>query len=188
MIAMLPDFPVRALASTWLRFTWDLKKVPATEPVVPAPYHVRAADADEEEVVRKVALSAFGMDSGWSHLQGSFVEKIRAQIAAAFEKNAGNCLALVHGTRIIGASVLNPDPSAAYHLLTGPCVLHEYRSRSLGSQLLRASLLTLRKAGLETAAGVTKNKTTAARYIYPKFDGVAAAWDSDLETAPRLAA
>jgi len=179
------------MTTTWLRFTWDLSKVPSSSPgsEIPTPYQLRDAAAEEEEVIQKVTYSAFSMDSGWGNLQSPFVENIRKQVAAAFEKDAkSRCLALLHGSRIIGASVLGLEEGTTNHLVTGPCILHEYRSRGLGSQLLYASLLALREAGIKKAFGVTREKTTSARFIYPKFGGIPEPWTPDFEPAPKIAA
>jgi hypothetical protein len=179
----------RTMITTWLRFSWDLTNLASSEYEVPTPYQLREATLDEEEVVQKVAYSAFSMDSGWGNLQSPFVENLRKQIAAAFDKDA-KCrrLALLHGTRIIGCSVLDMEEDAANHLITGPCILHEYRSRGLGSQVLLASLLTMREAGLRKALGITRDKTTSARFIYPKYGGVPEPWAPDFESEPKLAA
>jgi predicted N-acetyltransferase YhbS len=171
------------MTTTWLRYTWDLAKVPSGEGVISPPYQLRTATEEEVETVQKVTYSAFSMDSGWGNLQSPFVERIKKQVTAAFEKDAKNALVLLHGSRIIGSSVLDFDGAASTNLVTGPCVLHEYRSRGLGSQILHASLLTLRESGLSTAAGVTRDKTTTARFIYPKFGGIPSTWTPDFEPA-----
>ncbi len=177
------------MTTTWLRFTWDLEKIPSGENAVETPYSLRPATSEETETIQKVTATSFSMDSGWGDLQSPFVERIRKQVAAAFGKEARNqCLALLHGSRIIGSSVLCLDPDATTHLMTGPCVLHEYRSRGLGSQLLHATLHALRESGLKTAHGITRDKTITARFIYTKFGGVPAAWTQDLESEPKLAA
>lgn len=177
------------MTTTWLRFSWDLTKVPTSGSDIPAPYQLRDASAEEEDVVQKVTYSAFSMDSGWGNLQSPFVENIRKQVAAAFEKDAKTrCLVLLHGSRIIGTSVLSLEDGAANNLVTGPCILHEYRSRGLGSHVLHASLLALRESGMKKAFGVTREKTTSARFIYPKFGGVSEPWAPDSESAPKIAA
>ena len=177
------------MTTTWQRFTWDLTKVPSAGSEIPAPYQLRDATAEEEDIIQKVTYSAFSMDSGWGNLQSPFVENIRKQVAAAFEKDAkSRCLALLHGSRIIGSSVLGLEDGAANHLVTGPCILHEYRSRGLGSHMLHSSLLALREAGLKKAFGVTREKTTSARFIYPKYGGTTEPWTPDFESAPKIAA
>lgn len=176
------------MTTTWLRFTWDLGNLTGIEGVI-SPYQLRPATPEEEEVVEKVTVSAFSMDSGWGNLQSPFVENIRRQVAASFGKDAPcQSLVLLHGSRIIGSSVLCAQSSAPNHLVTGPCILHEYRSRGLGSQLLGASLLALRDAGLKSASGITREKTTSARFLYPKFGGTPEPWTPDFETTPKMAA
>ena len=86
----------------------------------------------------------------------------------AFEpEKSGICLALRHGLRMIGASILVPDPTAGNHLTPGPCVLMEYRNRGLGTALLEESLRQLRAAGLSRAAGLTK-KTLRPRNSFTR--------------------
>jgi predicted N-acetyltransferase YhbS len=55
-------------------------------------------------------------------------------------------LVICHGQRIIGASALSTEMDAENHLLSGPCVLMEYRNRGLGTALLYYSLKQLRTA------------------------------------------
>jgi len=174
---------------SWLRFEWDLKKLPAAEIVIPPSYVLRAVEKDDEAVIQKVTASAFSMDTGWGDTQKIIVERMRVNTGLAFEKDGkGGCVVLQHGSRIIGSSVLRFDQEADNHLTTGPCILHEYRSRGLGSLLLQASLLALREAGLTRAFGMAPEKTAAARFIYPKFGGVATPVVTDLESASKQAA
>ncbi|MEI6338950.1 MAG: GNAT family N-acetyltransferase [Verrucomicrobiota bacterium] len=174
----------------WLRFTWDLEKIPTAEPSVPTPFTLRVTEGDEEAAVQKTVASAFSMDTGWGDIQKFLIERMTKSIGLAFEKDSkSRCLVLLHGTRIIGASVLCTDPDADNHLTTGPCILHEYGSRGLGSLLLSASLSALRADGLKRAYGITREKTASARFIYPKSGGGAAApWTLDLEAPAKPAA
>lgn len=177
------------MTNFWQRFTWDLNKIPKGESDPPSPYILRPALAEEEDIVQKVVSTAMSTDSGWGDVQKVLLERVRKHISQAFEKDEpGQCLALLHGSRIIGCSVISPDSAADNNLVTGPCILHEYRSRGLGSFLLSASLAALREAGLKTAYGVTRDKTIAARFIYPKFGGQASPWEQDTDVAPKLAA
>jgi len=174
---------------TWLRFTWDLEKLPTAEPEVPAPFTLRVAEGDEEAVVQKTVASAFSMDTGWGDIQKFLIERMTKSVGLAFEKDSkSRCLVLLHGTRIIGASVLSTEADADNHLTTGPCILQEYGSRGLGSFLLSASLSTLRAAGLKSAHGITREKTASARFIYPKSGGTVAPWTFDLEAPSKQAA
>ena len=54
--------------------------------------------------------------------------------------------------------------------------------------LLLASLQALREAGCKRARGIVRDRTTMARFVYPKFGGVSAPWTPDAELLPRIAA
>jgi len=65
--------------------------------------------------------------------------------------------------------VLNTDVEADSNLVSGPCVLSEYCNRGLGTALLHATLVQFREAGLERVVAITKENTTACKFVYPKF-------------------
>jgi hypothetical protein len=98
------------------------------------------------------------------------------------------CVIVRHGCRIIAASVVNSGAGAENHLATGSCGLHEYRGRGSGTVLLEASLGALRSASLRNAYGLTRDKTAATRFLYPKFGGSPGRWAADFEVAQKLAA
>lgn len=172
---------------SWLRFEWDLTSLTVNESKSAAPYVLRRADKGEEDVVQKVAASAFNMDSAWSDARTYISEQITRSISEAFTHDVPSCVVLQHGSRIIGVSALNLG-EVENNLPTGPCILHEYRSRGLASLLLQVSLTTLRDAGLKRAYGVVREKTPAARFVYPKFGGISQPWTTDLGQSPKLAA
>ncbi|MEI7821130.1 MAG: GNAT family N-acetyltransferase [Verrucomicrobiota bacterium] len=154
----------------WKRFAWDLTKLPAFESRLPSAFNIRAASRDEEKTVHQVIFTAFGLDTAWGDSIRIVREFIEAQLAASFAHRAVPCLVLTHGTRIIAASALNVSEDAPSHLISGPCVLSEYRSRGIGTTLLHESLEHLKAAGLATAYGVSKENVPASRFIYPKFE------------------
>lgn len=173
----------------WQRFVWDLKSLPDFKTELPSSYVLRSAEKDDESAIEKTTASAFSMDTGWGDIQKLIVERMIASVGHTFEKDAKcQCLVLQHGSRIIGTSALRLDEGADNNLLTGPCILHEYRSRGLGSILLHASLSALREAGLSRAYGIAREKTAAARFIYPKFGGTPSPWTPDFAATPKLAA
>jgi GNAT superfamily N-acetyltransferase len=172
----------------WLRFQWDLGKISAEEINVPPPFMLRPADRNERDAVHKVVANAFSMDTGWSDIQRTFALVILRHVHAGFVADPPHCVIIQHGKRIIAASILNCREGAENHLSSGPCVLHEYRGRGLGTILFRASLAVLRSAGLTQAYGFTRDKSTAARFIYPKFGGAGRQWTPDFEVAQRIAA
>ena len=172
----------------WLRFEWDLRTLPADESNVPPPFVLRGAEKGECEAVETVIATAFSMDTGWSDIQRMFGAVIVRNVHAGFASDPPECLIIQHGQRIIAASVVNLREGVANHLATGPCVLHEYRGRGLGAVLFRTSLGALRDAGLVQAYGMSREKSTAARFLYPKFGGLASRWTPDFEVAQRIAA
>ena len=173
---------------SWLRFEWDLGKIPAEEPDVPSPFILRRAQTNEHDAIHKVVANAFSMDTGWSDIQKMFGGIILRNVHAGFQTEPPSCMVIQHGHRIIAASILNPQDAAESHLATGPCVLQEYRGRGMGTALFKASLAALRDAGLARAFGVTRDKSTAARFVYPKFGGSGGRWMPDFEVAQKIAA
>jgi len=173
---------------SWLRFEWDLGKIPAEELDVPSPFVLRRAESHDCEAVQKAVGNAFSMDTGWSDIQRMFGGIIIRSVLAGFAAEPPDCVVIQHGSRIIASSILNCKEGAENHLTTGPCVLQEYRGRGLGTFLLRASLAALCDAGVARAYGVTRDKSTAARFVYPKFGGFAVPWTPDFEVAQKIAA
>ena len=173
---------------SWLRFEWPLRQVPDDPIDTPAPFSLRRANPGEEAAVLKVLINAFSMDTGWSDIQKAFAAQIARNVTTVFELDPPSGVVLLHGARIIGASLLNPREDAESHLAPGPCILHEYRGRGLGTLLLRASLSALKEAGLPRAFGVARDKTAAARFVYPKFGGASTPWTPDFAVVPKLAA
>jgi hypothetical protein len=167
----------------WKRFTWDLEKLARSEPALAGRYQVRAAQPQEQKVVSDVILSAYASDPAWSDVFRDFRTTLSAQIETAFEREEIPGAVICHGQRIIAASALNTLPDSEHHLLSGPCVVMEYRNRGLGTALLAFSLGLLRSAGLTQAHGIAKHNVTAAKFIYPKFASV----QCDYEYEPALA-
>ncbi len=153
----------------WKRFNWDLKKLPEIEPQIPSHFNVRAASREEEKVVRNVIFTAFSLDTAWGDSFKLVREFIEAQLTSSFLNRAVPCIVITHGVRIIAASALNVSDDAPSHLISGPCVLSEYRNRGLGSSLLYESLQHLKAAGLASACGVCKENVPASKFVYPKF-------------------
>ncbi len=160
---------------TWVRFTWDLGALPPAPTALPQGYACRPAEPGEEDDVVAVALRSYTLDPEWANV----VEHYRAALLALFNDatTAGAPpVVFAHGRRIVGVSVLCAANGAENHLLSGPCLMLEYRSRGFGSSLLEASLHALRAAGLTLAHGITRDRTTAARHVYPRFGGRAEPW------------
>lgn len=173
--------------SRWKRFRWDLERLePPLEP--PARFTIRPALKEEEDAIRKTVLSAFSMGLAWADAFRKMNPDMIKTFDEQFPLHPEHTQVVLHGTRIMGASMVTTDPDAANHLITGPCIIHEYRSRGLGSALLRASLEVLRAEGLTHAYGVTADRSVAARFVYPKFGGVMETYHINSPPGPQVAA
>ena len=163
--------------SNWIRFTWDLTQLPAFENPLPEHYEIGHATPDDEMELRKIISSSFVLDPMWSPALQEVNEKIEVLLQRAFASSTSIFLALRHGTRIIGASVLSPEPDADMHLIPGPCISMEYRNRGFGTRLLEQALTRLREAGLPQAAGVAKENVPVSKFLYPKFNATSEPYD-----------
>ncbi|MBV9657669.1 MAG: GNAT family N-acetyltransferase [Verrucomicrobia bacterium] len=168
----------------WTRFEWTVGRLPVEPPPLPPHYAIHLAEREEKAAVWKVVNDSLALDPAWN---ASFTElrpHLRAQLDEVFDHgqrrdgDVACCLALTHGTRIVGVSMVSLEPAAENHLLTGPCVYSEYRNRGLGTALLLYSLCELRDAGLTRIYGVTK-QCPAARFVYPKFGGQSVPYELD---------
>lgn len=157
----------------WLRFTWKLEASSFDTALPVGKYDVRTADRGERMQVERVINSSFSMDSEWARFGRHIQRLLDEALDRSFTPKHPECIVLVHGSRIIGASLLNPLPDQPSNLPSGPCVLIEYRSRGLGTLLLSKSLDNLASRGLLVANAITPVQSIAARYVYPKFGGSA---------------
>ncbi len=158
----------------WVRFTWDLAKLPPLTCKLPQHYQIAPATREEENELRQVISRSFVLDATWNPAMQQVMQMIESWLDEAFATPSTIFLALRHGLRIIGVSVLLPFPSGENHLTPGPCVLVEYRNRGFGTSLLEHSLQALREAGVSRASTISKENAPVARFLYPKFSGVLA--------------
>ena len=169
----------------WVRFTWDLTKLPSSDLLLPRHYQIAPVTPQDERELRKVYSSSFLLDSIWNPVIGGVMQRIQSRLDDLFKSADSTCLALRHGARIIGAAVLSLEGEAEDHLAPGPCVLIEYRNRGCGTLLLAKSLRVLRENGLSRAVGLAPDYVPASKFLYPKFNSVS----SPVEfVPPRLAA
>src|SRR5438477_6530481 len=166
----------------WVRFTWNLTELSSSNSPLPAHYQIAPATPEDERELRKVCSSSFLLDPIWNPVIGEVMQSIQSRVDDVFVSANGACLALRHGTRIIGAAVLSLEFEAEDHLAPGPCVLMEYRNRGFGTHLLANSLRLLRDAGLLHANGLAPDYVPASKFLYPKFHSVI----SPVEVVPRL--
>ena len=97
--------------------------------------------------------------------------QVKSSIAAALDSESASWLAVHHGARIVGRTLLMTDPDAPAQLVPSPCILMEYRNNGLGSLLLCSALHHLQDAGMIRACAKTRENSPAARFLYPKFGG-----------------
>jgi len=164
--------------TSWLKFVWDVRNFQAPPHDLPAHYAVRRAVRSEEEIVRKAIFSTFSLDSDWNDSFNIIWPTLNTQIGETFDAKEPKSLVLTHGTRIIGASILAAEADAEISIVSGPCILAEYRNRGLGTALLAASLAFLSESGLETACAITKKNITVSKFVYPKLGGKSEPYDS----------
>lgn len=167
----------------WVRFTWELEKLPAEKPPLSPRYQISAASPELHQELRQLVLSAFHLDVSWNDAPKGFHTLLESHLAALFEKQEMAALVVTHGKRVVCASVFSTAADAPNHLLTGPCLLREYSNRGLGAAMLYHTLAALKDAGLSSAHGITKTNTTAAKFVYSKFRSTHLSYDHESEMA-----
>lgn len=160
------------ISPLWIRFQWKTTMLPSL-PKFDSRLTIRNAKTAEEDSVLKVLLLALAMNTDWHDTTGEVQELLEQAVKKSFGSDREpSCLVVLHGSRIIAASLLDLNPEATNHLLSGPWVLSEYRNRGLGTALLWHSLERLANSGITSAFGMTRKNNIAAQFIYPKFGGV----------------
>lgn len=156
----------------WMRFTWDLERLgePSTTKL-PVNTVVRPVARRECEAVIEVLLNSFTMDSDWAESFRRIRDPLVENVRRAFTDHESPGLVLVHGPRIVGASIFTDSAMAENHLISGPCILLEYRNRGLGTDMLYRSLSLLKQAGVKKGNGMTRKGVPAEKFVYPKFGG-----------------
>lgn len=166
----------------WTRFSWDLNEFALVYPAIDKRYSIREATLEDEKGVRAAVLAAFTLDPHWNVVMRQFRPQLDAALDLVFNRKAHHdgrvpCLVITHGARVIGASAMSAWREAENHLLTGPCILVEYRNRGLGAALLAHSLQYLKEADLKMAHGATRQGTPTEKFLYRKFNSVSAPYD-----------
>lgn len=168
----------------WVRFSWELDKPPRPGAELPPHYSFAPGTRADEKELRNVIRRSFAHDTSWGDAIHEINGMLEGWLDTAFDPDkTGICLALRHGLRMIGAAILIPDPASENHLSPGPCIVMEYRNRGFGTALLGESLRQLHQAGLTRAVALTKSNAPAAKFLYPKFNGVLSPGDSPLLAA-----
>ncbi len=163
--------PIPSKPTKLVTFRWKLGELPAGAAQSSKPYVLRAAGEQELDDALRVIRSSYELDPEWSgcgkHIEGCVLPGVKRAFAGE-----ATCLFIQHGNRVIGASAYLPEPGdAGVHLVSGPCVLIEYRNRGIGAVLLAATLEALQSRGLEEAIGQARPNTVSAKFLYRKFGG-----------------
>ena len=116
----------------WVRFSWDLTKLPPLDCKLPEHYEIAPASREDEAELRKVISRSIVLDATWNPAMQEVMQTINTWLDEAFASPTSIFLALRHGTRIIGASILSPDSSGQNHLHAGPV-----RSRRVSKSRIR---------------------------------------------------
>ena len=163
--------PIPSKPVPLMDFRWSLSSLPADVAAIPKPFTLRTAGDQEIEDALRVVESSYDLDPEWSGCD-KHVEQSVIPVAKKALSGAGECLFILHGNRVIAASVYQPEPAdGEVHLVSGPCVLIEYRNRGLGGSLLGATLDALRARGLAEALGRTRPNGPSAKFLCRKFGG-----------------
>lgn len=176
--------PIASKPVQLVKFRWNLKELPADVAEIPKPFTLRTAGDQELDDALRVIESSYDLDPEWSgcdkHVEQDVIPGAKKALAGA-----GECLFVLHGNRVIAASVINPEPGEGeVHLVSGPCVLNEYRNRGIGGSLLGATLDALRARGLSEALGRTRPNGPSAKFLCGKFGGLPVAAPPVPATAP----
>ncbi|MFH1066834.1 MAG: GNAT family N-acetyltransferase [bacterium] len=153
----------------WTRFTWDLKNLPDYE--FQAPPHIQLRQMDAKESVHEafdVIMRAYMTGRGWSTGLKLRLAKVQKAVECSVNDEKLTFFAIEDGSRIVGVS--GAHPAADPQLVTGICILEEYRCRGYGAALLHATLKHLAAHGLQEASVITQNNIIASKFLYPKFN------------------
>ncbi len=161
----IPSKPIKLV-----RFRWKLQDLPPEAADFAKPYKVRQAEDHELDDALGVVKASYNLDPEWSGYGKHLDDFVLPGLKRAFGDDV-HCLFVFHGNRVIAASAFAPGPEEEVHLITGPCVLIEYRNRGIGGALLGATLKALRDLGLAEAVGQTRPRTPSAKYLFTKFGG-----------------
>ena len=161
------------IRDSWTLFSWNLSQFDAQPPVLPAGHMLKSATRDNEQEIHELVDRAFKFEHQWSVSFSKIAAHLHERIHQEFRSQINAAISLMHGSRIIAASCLCTDPDAAFHFISGPCVLPEYRSRGVGTALLIESLITLKASEVHVARAISKEGTIATKFVYRKLNSVA---------------
>jgi GNAT superfamily N-acetyltransferase len=152
----------------WVRHTWDLTnlRLPC---VRPSGYDFRPATAAERPFALQVILDAYASDPIWAPMMEGITRRMTERVEETFGRpDAAYMIAACSGIPI-GLSGVATHHWTDQHLLTGICVVPEYRRRGVGRHLLAESLSWLRAQGLAQAQVYTVQGSLADQKVYRLF-------------------
>jgi N-acetylglutamate synthase-like GNAT family acetyltransferase len=153
----------------WIKFTWDLTKLPVIEKKLGPNMEIRPGQPNEKDRIWAAVERSYQAEQGWGVILPARLKEVREILFKGLDEGFLEVLVLEDGKRIVGASGLIADAAGPRQLATGVCILEEYRCRGFGEALLYQSLKVLADKKLEHAAVVTRSNVTAHKYLYPKF-------------------
>jgi ribosomal protein S18 acetylase RimI-like enzyme len=160
-------------AVEWVQFTWDLNRLPSEAPAFDGKRYTLDMAGPEDAALLDAALErSYSMEQGWSLILEERLNYLKKLVHPEDAKQAIDFIVIRHGSRIIAASGIAEQHESGRNLVTGICVLNEYRCRGLGAYLLDESLRRLKAKGMTSARVITKKGIAAYRYLYPKLGGV----------------
>jgi GNAT superfamily N-acetyltransferase len=179
--------PIPSKPVPLVQFRWNLAGLPSPANEIPKPFTLRTGGMEEMEEALRVVEASYDLDPAWSGCDKYVEQTVKAGVKRVLAAG-GECLFIQHGNRIIAVSVHTPEPGdEGVHLISGPCVLVEYRNRGLGGSLLGATLEALRARGLTEAVGRTRPNSPSAKFLATKFGGRPVEAEAD-PTPPPVAA
>lgn len=162
----IPSKPIKLV-----KFRWKTTEVPAGAASIPKPFVLREAGEQELDDALRVIRASYDLDPEWSGCAKHVEQFVLPGVKKAFESGAC-CLFVQHGNRVIAASAYLPEPGEdGVHLVSGPCVLSEYRNRGIAGTLLAATLEALGARGVKEAIGQTRPNSHSAKFLSAKFGG-----------------
>ncbi|NJK91467.1 MAG: GNAT family N-acetyltransferase [Blastochloris sp.] len=153
----------------WIKFTWDLTKLPSEGNKLGPNLEIRSGQPAEKDKIWTAIERSYQAEQGWGIILPDRLKELKDLTYKGLEEGFLEVLVLEDGKRIVGASGLVASPECPRQLATGVCITEEYRCRGLGEELLYQSLKFLAGKKLEHAAVVTRSNVAAHKYLYPKF-------------------
>ena len=127
-----------------IRFTWDLRKVPTDLVALPARHEIRLQPNPDVGALWEGIQRSFLNEKSWIVGLEAHLDELRKRTFPEGKPVPGmDVIVLVHGSRVIGVSALQPKAGEEPQLLSGIILDYVYQRRGLGVALLQASLRPL---------------------------------------------